>query len=229
MKILGIIDPSALAFFDFCLFLTWIGFVVIGRDLATFNSKRTRITEFLDNLKAFMESKGTDREAYGKMVYQSALIQGDLGDFGVMSYKPPGANYFIHNYQLVVNMLSELDQWIHTDDVFHVFRPGQGLARTIHEALLRYLGVLDQRIRQTKSNQRNPLLVMREGISWLLSLPIATLAFLGLAGESLFMTLRHSLLMRLVSAVLTLVTILSAIVSLFAGWSQFVAIIKGWL
>jgi len=212
-----------------CIILFFIGLYQVNRRLKGLSEKKERIVQFLNNLKLFVESSGRNREAYFNMVHQSALVQSDIGSYGIMSYKPPGANYMIHNYQIVVNLLSEIDHWIHNDDVFRTMKPGRALVSTLQEALVRFLGVAEDIQRRIEKIKRNPLLLLREGISWLLSLPLSIFSFLGIINENIPDSVSQSGIIRFISGLLTLIGLVGSIVTIVIGWSAFIAIISTWL
>ena len=212
-----------------CVVLVFIGLHEVNKRLRHLKEKRARVEEFLKNLKLFVESGAKDRQAYFRMVHQSALVQRDIGSYGLMSYRPPYANHMFHNCQMVVNLLSEIDRWIQDDDMFLSLKPGRALVQTLQESLVRFLGVIDDIQPGVEKIRRNPLLLLREGISWLLALPIAVFSFLGMIGENISEVVAQSGFVRFASGLITLIGLLGSIVTLVVGWSQFIDIVSKWL
>lgn len=211
-----------------CIFLIFIGLHQINKRIKKIRVKRERIHNFLNKLKLYVESGGRDGEAFLQMVHQSALVQRDLGRYGIAMYKPPGFLSYFNNYQLIVNHLSELQRWIQTDDVFSYLKPGLAIANSIQEGLIRYLGVIDDYEPNLIKMRRNPLVLLREGVGWLIVLPISVFSFIGLANEDVPDALSQYRIVKFFSRVLTLIGLVGSIVTLVTGWSQFIQIISKW-
>ena len=211
-----------------CILLILMGLYQINKRMKKLNEKRSRIEDFLNDLKLFVESGARNREAYFRMVHKSALIQTDIGPYGIVSYKPPGAGYVINNYQLVVNILPEIDLWIRDNDMFLTIEPGRSLVQTLQEVLVRFLGVIDNIQPQIEKIKRNPFLLLREGTSWLLSLPFGILSFVGIRGENIIETVSQSGFVRFLSGIFSIIGLLASVVTLVTGWSRFIEIVTKW-
>src|SRR5262245_9069918 len=106
------LDPVGLWILLGLFTATFIGSVRTRRQIASIRETKKRAQEFLGLLRRYWESHGDDAEAYGRMVYLSPRIQTDLGPLGVMAYRPPGADYFFQNCQIVLNLVPELQKWM---------------------------------------------------------------------------------------------------------------------
>lgn len=89
-----------------------------------------KIVEYSDN--------GNESD-FGWLATNSVKMQDFMGDMGIMSYKPPFANYYINNYLVVVNGIDELrnDRNIGMGYNEH--------ARLLHDSIVKYLGQLGYR------------------------------------------------------------------------------------
>jgi hypothetical protein len=154
-------------------------------------------------------------------------MQRDLGSLGVMSrYKPPGANYFLNNYQIVINMLPELRQTLSDPLLSSISRLAPEYAQTLEEVLIRHLGVLEERAESLQKKLRNPVTDFREGVQLILFVPFYLISWLGILSTNKLRALSRKPIPKILSGVVALVGFLSAVVGLVIGWSDFVKIIS---
>lgn len=183
------------------------------------------LDDFGDRFAAYAGSDGTDSEAYTWLIQNSNKMQNALGPLGVYAmFRPPAANYQIPNYPIILNMLPELrkalsDQLLSHQLLSHRLAPDYHSA--IGECLLRYAGSLDQRKEVSHANLRNPLVWLREGVRWLLSLPFALLGWVGLLSTQRAAHLSRSGLVRILAAIVTLVGLISGTMGIVLGWTAF--------
>jgi hypothetical protein len=180
--------------------------------------------EYQNTLVRYLKSGGRDNEAYTWLVHRSVKMQTELGALGVLhGYKPPAANYFIKDYQIVLNMLHEL----HTSLQSGLPIPSliDGFAHTLQDTIIRHVGVLDDRISASQQQTRNPILWFREGIETLLAIPFQLLNWFGLLGARTTATVTQNPLFRLLSGIISVIAFSSAIVGLVTGWDEFLAIV----
>ncbi len=208
-----------------CIILACLGYRQINNRLRKISEKRQRIDSFLKDLKSFVESRGVDRQAFMRMVYQSALVQRDIGLYGIAMYKPPGSSYFFKDYQLIVNHLQELNRLLPMDDAFSSLKPGMAIAESILEGLIRYLGVIDDIEPRLKKMKRNYLVLLREGVGWLLATPITFFSFVGIVDDDIPDVFTQNRVVKFISGVFALVGFMGSIVTLVTGWSKFIEIV----
>ncbi len=220
------LDPTALSLLAGLAVITVIGFFKVRRVFHDLNEKREEADLFLKLLERYRASGGADSDAYTKLTCMSPRIQANLGALGMITYKPPGAQFMIKNYQVVVNELPELKRWLATDDLFSTIKPGQQSADLIRDTIVRYVGVLDERRVQRQSQLRNPFSLLAEGMRWCLSLPLHLLASLGVLSSSSARRAEASRPLRLTSGLIALVSLISSVVGIVSGWAPFIAIIR---
>lgn len=211
-----------------CCLLILIGRYQVNKRLRSIREKMNRVKQFLADLKSYVDSGGANGEAYLRMVHQSALVQRDIGSYGIAAYKPPGASSFITSYQLIVNHLSELERWIQNDDAFHSLKPGRRIASAIQEGLVRYLGVVEESELYLQRIRRKPLLLLREGIAWLFALPFGVFSFLGVTGENTSDIVSQSGIIRFVAGLVAIIGLVGSVVTIITGWTTFTAIVEKW-
>ncbi len=208
---------------------TLVGWFRMRRRLADVSAKIERGGQYGVYLRRYWDSSGSDHEAYYHLVEHSPQIQIDLGSQGIISYKPPAANYYIHNYPIVVNLVPELEHWIEQRDLFSTLDPALHMVRMLRDTLVRHLGVLETRQRELRRQLRKPLVLLREGLQWTLFLPFDLLADLGVLTHGVVSTVRHSWFGRLIAGLIAALAFLSVVTSLVTGWDDFVRTIREWL
>lgn len=87
----------------------------------------------------------------------------------------------------------------------------------IAEALVRYMGLSEDRIRREQREVKNPLAWFREGVAGLLLLPVQLLQSLGLLRRSGAAFIARSSLFRFVAGLVALVGLLASCIELVLG------------
>lgn len=179
--------------------------------------------EFQDNLHALLQQGG--RETYEWLTRNAVRMQHQLGGFGVVTFRPPYANYVVNNYEVVTNGLAEIRKAL-SDGLL----ARGGLAAQYHalidDALMRHQGIVQERARQNSASLRNPLTWLAVGTQALLAAPLWLLASLGVLPTRLVSRVRASSIFRVVSGTIAAVDFVSAVVGLVTGWSQFLEIAR---
>jgi len=213
----------ALFLFAFVV-VTVTGWVSLSRKRRRLVDRASFANEFLERLHRYVSSRGQDTEAYGLMTYHSVKMQRELGSLGSMTkYKPPFANYFINDYAVILNMLPDLHKTIGDGLMSQI---STSYAQTLHEVLLRHLGILNDQRETLSAQLRNPIASFREGVQLFLMLPLYVLQWLGIIATSTLLFWSSSLIVKGFTGVASLVGFVSAIVGLIVGWSEFVDIIR---
>ena len=86
---------------------TAIGFFITLKERVDLKKKLGFAEDFLKQLTEYATSGLHDEGAYEWMIRNSEKMQDDLGAIGVYArYKPPGANYMLHNVPVILNLTS---------------------------------------------------------------------------------------------------------------------------
>ena len=203
------------------------GLIYLFLQLSETAEKSSFTKEFIDKFRQYLQSHGKDDVAYGWMIFHSTKMQKDLGIVGVaIGYKPPGASYLINNYQIIINMLPELHGRLNDPLSSITSGVASGFAQTLEEVLIRHMGVLYEKSEILRSHLKNPIIYFREGILVILLVPFYFISWLGILSTNKIHSLADKLIMKFLSGVLSLITILSSIVGLVVGWPGFLKIIK---
>jgi hypothetical protein len=188
-------------------------------------ARREFCIQFSDRLGDYVASRGSDVEAYGWLTHRASRMQREMGSAGIVhTFRPPFANFAYQNYPIVLNMLPELRRWA-TDsprplDQFREY------AAALHEALIRYDGQLVDALEHSQKQLWNPFVHLREGVQFVLLLPFRILGWLGFGGETLQSRLAGMMLVRVLSALVALATLIASLVTVISGGEQAVSIVR---
>ena len=157
-----------------------------------------------------------DGELYVWLTMNVSKIQNYVGTFGVMSYKPAFQNYMINNYQIIINTIPK-------------FREGQVESYdvgAVDDCLLRYIGYLEEYCKETLSNLSNPIIWFREGFREFLSIPIFIMNWFGIISNRTLNLIKYSLIYKVISGLIALVTLVSSVVTIIVGYDQILQFIN---
>lgn len=199
-----------------------IGFIRIFRIVINIDERIEFTNEFREHFHQFCDSDFTDAQSYGRLIYDSSRMQNLMGGWGIADFRPPYQNYIMKNCRLILDILPQIRQ-VGQDRILTDI--ASQYAAYIDEALLRFAGVLDRRRDAAGKEIKNPLAWLREGVEWLLSLPLSLLAGLGLLSSSRVERAEEHVVFRLVSGMFSLLYFLSLLVTVLSGWDDLSAIV----
>jgi hypothetical protein len=97
----------------------------------------------------------------------------------------------------------------------------------VDEALLRYLGRLEDSYTVGTKELANPLRWFRAGVSQILAFPLYLLSLFGLIGARTIATIQSTALFKLLAGLAALIGFVGAVIGLVVDWPDAIAIIKG--
>ena len=201
------------------LSLVLLGYLRTLRSLRNANEQRSFAETYLTDLTEYCESKGADDHIYEGLTRRANRMQNSLGEQGILShFKPGGANQMFTNLPVIINLLPLLhsyfaDSWLKDRPVaFQTYS-------AIREAILRYVGSLDDLIDLMTDELKNPFKQLQKGIRIVILTPIDVLTSFGILSSEKHDRVHQSRWIRLISGVVSLITLLSALVTIAAGWS----------
>lgn len=196
------------------------GLLRIYWDTQTISDRHNFALEFLGQLRTYLDSRGRDMKTYSWLISRSNKMQNQMGSQGIMgSYKPPYQNYMIKNYPIILNMLPELRKSIE-DDILSRSLADQ-YANALQEALVRYIGTVEDILEEERREMQNPVIWLREGIRGIISIPMLILSWLGVISETTAFNISSSFFFRILAGLVATVGFVSAIVTIALGWKQF--------
>ena len=196
-----------------------LGFVSFIRARHRLTARIELAYEFNAKLNSYAESQGRDRDAYAWLVHRSSKVQTQLGEMGLMTFKPPFANFQYRNYPVVLNFLPQLRREFESD--FSPRGHADYYCTTMQECLIRYSGALEDASNVFMRSLRNPADWLREGARVLLAIPFSTLAWTGLLSQEVVAGMTKAKTFGVVSAVAALIGFTSAVIDITLGWEQF--------
>lgn len=208
----------------FLLVLILWGLFIRLRDLRALRATNELANTFLEELKKYWNSGGSDMGSYGWLLHRSNKIQNLMGSQGIMhGYKPPYQDVMYRHYPIILNMLPELrsalEDEILSRNVAHQY------ANALQEAVLRFIGSVDDQIEETEKELRNPVKWFREGVREVVAFPTYLLGWLGLVKEGTAQKIVASSIFKAFSGLVALAGFLSALVTIVVGWEAFVKVI----
>lgn len=157
-----------------------------------------------------------DNNLYVWLTKNVNRIQSEIGVIGVMDYIAPFQTYKVSNYQIIVNTLPKFrDGQIENFDV-----------NSVDDCLLRYLGHIEERSKETFRNLRNPVIWFRIGFQEILSIPLFILNWFGIFSKHTVNNIMDSILYKIFTGIIALVTLISGIVTIIQGKEQTLELLR---
>jgi hypothetical protein len=203
-----------------------LGVVQLLRELARMQDRLVFGKEYRNRFIDYANSQGADRQTYQWLTLKAQQMQGDMGDAGVYAgFRPPFEQVVYKNYPIILNMLPRIRQMMDSNE-FGLWR-GQihEYVHAVDEALLRYLGPLEDSYATGKRELANPLRWFQVGVSQVLSLPLYLLALFGLMGARTIEAIQRAALFRLLTGLAALIGLAAAVAGLIVDWSDAIAIV----
>lgn len=163
-----------------------------------------------------------DNNSYIQLVKRSEEIQLLMGYYGVIDLAEGGRIY--NNYPLVLNTIPKIkelkiDDSFDTENILKEFE-------MLQNGFLRYFNNLEIILNTYKKHFLNPFTNLKEGIHFILSLPIKLLYWVGLINQNNKNKIENSNFISILSGIGTLLTLIYTIMSIFIDWNTFVSTIK---
>lgn len=182
--------------------------------------------EFFDKLEIYIESNGRDNVSYSWLVSKSSKMQNYIGLFGIMQYRPAYQNYIINNYQLIINGLSELRQYYESP---YSYKLANQMAQTLQEALIRYIGTLEDSKEIYFAQLKNPIIWFREGIQIMIGLPFQVLVWFGIVSSVSMSKFTTNIIFKFLSGIIALLAFLGTVITIVLGWKEFKTIMLSFI
>ncbi len=197
------------------------GLARLAAQRAGVKKKRRFAETFLARFRSLAHGDGSDEETYAWLVARSARMQERLGVMGLAAYQSTSP-YDLTSMPadpLIVNTLPELRGGY----------PRPERVAQCEEAIMRYLGTLDdERTAFTKSFV-NPVIWLGEGVRAALLLPFLTLQWLGLFKETFINRLDRSAGFSLLSGLVAVVGLAASVMIIALGWEPFTDLTQSWI
>ncbi|NKB48703.1 MAG: hypothetical protein GKS02_04980 [Alphaproteobacteria bacterium] len=181
--------------------------------------KQTHTTRaFRDRFQAFCHSSGEDTAAYERLAFLAERMGNTMGRHARVEAKPPFGSQTTKSFVTVLQFIPELRR--HFADLQ---AGGYGLGNdgaswiyhTVDDALIRFLGALDETSKIALRRLINPIAWFREGVERLLALPFIIAGWFGVITTADAVNAEKNSTFRAVAgltAILAVVTIASTFI-----------------
>lgn len=211
-------------------FLLAVGFTRVLREVLRGEEKIKDISNFLNKFGKYVQSQGSDYEAYLWLIQKSPKIQAMLGGYGEASlFRPPFANFAYRDYQIIVNVIPEIRKEFEDDAYLRNTRALNEYIALVRDSLLRFVGVLNDELETKKKKLKNPVIWFSEGVSWLLLLPFSLVQWVGLLSERLVNGIANHVLFKIMAGLASLLGVISTLMTIMLGWGAFLSAIQNLL
>jgi hypothetical protein len=205
--------------------VTLLGFLNLLRQVRDADQKLTFSSEFREKFISYVNSRGRDREVYHEMMLQSNRMQAEMGPFGVWHhFRDPPFEY--KNYGIILNGLPRIRREFEEE---RTFSRADDLIQMFDDALVRFLGTLDEDLNESKKSLRNPLACFRRGAEQVALLPFLFFAAFGVIGRATVASIRAAWVFKFLTAALALLGLAASIIALLVDGSEAWGIVRGWL
>lgn len=185
------------------------------------------ISNFRECFIEWCNSGMSDEQAYMKLIAQSPKSQSLLAGWGTISFKPPYANYIVHDWNIVLNGIPTIRQYSN-DSILSGRTVGEYI-RLVDDALLRAIGSYSDDIETTRGAIFNPITLLRDGLSFTITLPIFILSEFGLISNRAYKWIISSVFVKATTLAVAVIGFISAIIGIATGWTQFYDLISPFL
>ena len=182
------------------------------------NDYYKKFQNLIDNV---FEKNNIKSRDYAWLMTNCDKMQYILGESGIISYIEGGRYY--NNIPLLLNVMNEITSYVNNPLV------GENEIKMVQwcqNAFLRKTGILNDYIKNETKRIYNPLYSLSAGIKFILLIPVEILNSIGLISNNGKNKINDNKIVKILSGILSLITILSAIITIVIGWNNFVEIIK---
>jgi len=207
--------------------LTFLSLIVIGfikkfmslmkfvTDLDFLHDYNEKYVDYLNKYLGKRVNSEEENNLYVELISKSTKAQRLLGSDGLISYKPAGAGYMYNNYQILVNTVQALRNPSLMSEEFS----------WVNNLLIMKMATYKDIMNEIRGDMKNPLILLREGVQFFVTLPIMLLYWTGIMNYTTSYKLSNNIIVKLLSFIILLIGFISSIITIVLGWEQF----KGYL
>ena len=202
-----------------------IGFIVRvinARDISARREFTIRFQNtFIELANSFFKTGRMSDELYSKCIHDVDAIQAELGYDGIIAgYVDRLHGIKGQNYQLFVNIIPEIREAESVSGNSIMMERASQLIGTCNDALQRHVGNLDRELEAERKGLFNPFICFREGVRFIIGLPVLILYWSGIVSTRVISTTRISSVFKFISSVITLIGLISSIITILLGWKE---------
>jgi hypothetical protein len=213
---------SPLTYLAILFALLGVGFAITVFSVREKGSRREEIFAFRELFIDWVNGRFRDQQTYMQLISASPKVQDAMGHWGIYgTFIPPYSQVSYRNWPIILNGIPAINQ--HTSDPLMVGRIAGGYVDVVDEALLRALGTLEANIKEQVKGLRNPVILLREGLVYTLTLPFYVLAEFGLLTRRAYERIVSSVIVRAVAFGAAAFGLFASAVGVTVDWEPFVA------
>lgn len=199
-----------------------IKFKKVKNNISECENYRYKVCEFIEKINQ-------DEFSYEVFEYlnsQSYSIQKIIGAFGVAAnYKPSYANYFITNYDIIINEVNNL-----LSCYSNGFRKGiSDSLIMIDSSIGKYMGYAEDKRKKVFKDLCNPFVWIREGVRAIVTFPIFFMYWTGIIEYSNYNKIQNNKIVRFGSVIFGTLGFISTLITIITGYEPFMNIISSFI
>lgn len=208
-----------------------IGSSLIVRAGRTQSKDLDEAYEYLNKFREYGNSlikENEDYKAYEWLTMKGPKMQAKVGELGIAKgFIPPFSNIQYNTYQIIINTLPIL-----RDEARDPMRSYNSLQNKIFhnylsmidDVLLRYIGSLENRLEDVRTQLKNPFIWLREGVQFFVQIPILLLYWSGLIQYTTYYRFSNNFIIKFINFLIILVGLVSSIITIVTGYNPFIEI-----
>jgi hypothetical protein len=186
-----------------------IGFVITGlirvlyriyKNIQDYNF----VVEYSLKLGELLNGKISNND-YGYIFKNATKLSETMGSFGIIDYKPPFANYYYKNYNIINTILNYQDS-IMDDEI-----------KLALKQMYIYLGACDSSIEKLKKHLKNPLILFAEGFRFIFNIPLFAAYSLGIFSGKMYYKIKGNGIYYFFQNVVGLIGFISSLIGIIQG------------
>ncbi|ONG80156.1 hypothetical protein BKK41_16105 [Bacillus cereus] len=219
------------------LLLLLIGFIQKMSSLQSIRNKLHFLVTYNNNYVDYLNNyfrqphEDTADELFSYLVRHSQKAQKSLGKIGYVDYRPPFENYILRNYPVIVNIIPSLRENRVTDPLSSLLTKNKidDEFLRVNHLLQMGIGSYEEKEDKIKKEIRNPFILLKEGVQFIVTLPIALMYWTGLINYSTLNKVSNNFIVKFLNFLIIIIGFFSAIVTLVTGWEPFIKITNKFL
>lgn len=206
-----------------------LGWISIFRKIRELGKHQRFASEFLSTFQRLVAGGMKGDEDYTWLIHRSPKMQALMGNWGILgSYREPFGAGVHSSYPIILNMIPSIRREVR-DMTFRNDAQIAQLTSTTGEAVLRYIGHLDDQMDGLRDKLKNPIMWYFEGTRMLIISPIMLLVWGGLISMPLSARIERTIVTRLITFLVAVIGLVSAVVTIVLGWPAFLQTATKWM
>lgn len=213
------------------MILVVIGLIIIGlikefrnllrvvKDIDFLSNYNSTYVDYMNNYLGKKYNTPEEKELHIKLISEAPKAQRLLLDAGLVDYQPAFRGYMVKNYPILINTIQSLRNPSSLTEEFN----------WLNTILIMQIARYKEFQKSIKANIFNPLVLLRKGVQFFVTLPISLLYWTGVIQYSTQYILSNNIIVRFLNFLIITIGFISAIVTIILGWEQFKEILYNFI